>query len=114
MVAHEDHDEPLRAAHVVKRMGSPVSCGQRKRGRGKAEFACGRFGSHRCSLNHGVEQFIVHCAPIAFQQPKRYRAMAGAVSSATGAATGAASGATWDSFIMRGWSSSATSPLQPV
>jgi len=31
-------------------------------------------------LNHGVEQFIVHCAPIAFQQPKRYRAMAGAVS----------------------------------
>jgi hypothetical protein len=48
------------------------------------------------------------------QQQKHYRAMAVAVSSATGAATEAASEATWDSFIMRGWSSSATSPLQPV
>ena len=53
---------------------------------------------------------IVHRTPIAFQPPKRYRAMAGAASSATDAT----SGATWDSFIMRGWSSSATSPLQPV
>jgi len=58
--------------------------------------------------------FYVSMNPIAFQQLERYRAMTGAVSSATGAATDPASGVTRDSFIMRGWSSSATSPLQPV
>lgn len=99
----------LRGPLFYRQTGSPVGCGQRKRGRGNAKFACGRFGSHRLLPDsRSRTKFIVHCAQIAFQQPKRYRAMAGAVSSATGAPTDAESDATWDSFIMRGWSSSAT------